>query len=360
MSPGRATAGKGLFSMRVPIDRTFSDTGSADHSKPYRVVFVLVPGFSMMALSSALEPLRSVNRLTGEKRYLWHIIGQKPGFVSASNGLDVQTAHGLDDAPSADLTIVVASLDVENFKCKPLLGYLRRIRQQRKPVGAISNGTLILARAGLLKGRKATIHWEMQAALAQKFPEIEVCNTLYCMDFDVMTSGGGIAAMDMMLELIAARDGRAIAVDVSEQFLHGPARNSLEIQRQEICWRYGVTDRHIEVAIEIMEDRIANPLKISKLAEAAGISERQLERLFNAAFGKSPSDFYRELRLKAAQARILASTESLEEIAAAMGFSSQAHFSRAVKAWCGVSPLALRKNGQSANVESLQKNVGWT
>ena len=92
-----------------------------------------------------------------------------------------------------------------------------------------------------------------------------------------------------------------------------------------------------------MEERIASPMKIARLAEAAGLSERQLERLFSASFGRSPSEFYMELRLRAAEARLVGSTDSLEVISEKVGFSSQAHFSHAIKAWSGASPLAIRR-----------------
>lgn len=327
------------------------------HDSPYRVAFVVIPGFSMMALSAALEPLRSVNRTLGKESYVWDVVGMSPGAVAASNGLEIRTSFGISDAPPADLTIVVASLGIETFRSRALFGWLRGLRKQRRLIGAISNGTLLLARAGLLRGRNATIHWEMHRQLVEEFPDIDLRDALYCWDGDILTGAGGTAAMDMMLELIAVRDGRATAVGVAEQFLHGPARPSDAVQRQEVRWRYGVTDPRLEEAIRLMEERIASPIRIARLAEAAGLSERQLERLFSASFGKSPSEFYMELRLRAAEGRLLGSTDSLEEIAEAMGFSSQAHFSHAIKAWCGSSPLAIRKR-RSGIVGSVQKSDG--
>jgi transcriptional regulator GlxA family with amidase domain len=325
-------------------------------NSPFRVAFIVVPGFSLMALSSAVEPLRSVNRLVGERRYEWVLIGQTMGPVAASNGIEVKAAYGIDGAPPADLTIVVASLDVETYRDRALFEYLRRLRAKQHLIGAISNGTLILARAGVLGGRRVTIHWEMQRPLATEFPDLDVCSNLFCWDLDVLTAAGGTAAMDMMLELIAVRDGRDTAVNVSEQFLHGPARPANELQRQDVRWRYRVTDRRVETAIRAMEDHLASPLRIAKIAELAGLSERQLERLFAAAFGQCPSEFYLELRLKEARSKLLGSSETLEEIAEIMGFSSQAHFSRAVKAWCGASPLAIRKRRTSGDVGMVQGN----
>lgn len=328
--------------------------------RPRRVGFVLIPGYSLMALSSAMEPLRSVNRLTGQERYIWDVIGLEPGQVEASNGISVLAEHGIADAPSADLTIVVASLDLEALNDRALANYLRQIRQRRGMIGAISNGSLILARAGLLDGRRATIHWEMQQRLGETFPRVDVSDSLFCWDGDILTSGGGNASMDMMLEFIARQDGHEVAIDVSEQFLHGPVRGAEECQRQDVRWRYRTTDRRLETVIRVMETRIGNPVKVSKLAEIADLSERQLERLFRSEFHKSPSEFYLDLRLKSGRERLLGSTESIESIADATGFCSQAHFSRATKTRYGESPLAIRKQHNAANVGSLQKSDART
>ncbi len=336
----------------------FDDKGLVGKAHVCSVSFVIIPGFSLMALSAALEPLRSVNRLTGEKRYTWDLIASEPGQVAASNGLEVLASYGLENAPPADLTIVVASLNIETFRNRALFAFLRSVKKRKKLLGAISNGPLILARAGLLAGRRATIHWEMQQQLSEEFPDINISDNLFCWDVDVLTSGGGTASMDMMLEFIALRDGFEVAANVSEQFLHGPVRRSTDFQRQDVRWRHGVTDSRLEKAIELMESRLENPVKISRLAEVAEVSERQLERLFHERFRKPPSEFYLELRLKAAWARLLSTTESLEKIADATGFSSQAHFSRSMKSWSGISPLAIRKESPIRNVGIMQKTGG--
>jgi transcriptional regulator GlxA family with amidase domain len=336
-------------------------------AQAFRVAFLVLPDFSMMALAAALEPLRSLNRQLGEARYEWVLIGRRAGTVTSSSGLTVEAAHGIDKAPAADLTVVVASLDLASCRDRALFAYLRRLRAERQLIGAVSNGTLILARAGLLAGRRATIHWEMEQHLAEAFPDVRICRTLYCRDGDFLTAGGGTAAMDMMLDLIAARDGHDAAAGVADQFLHGRPRPPEEPQREDVCWRYQLTDHRLEAAIRMMQDALANPVRIARVAEACGISERQLERLFQTAFGRSPSAFYRELRLKASRARLLETTDTLEEIAEATGFSSPAHFSRAVKAWCGSTPHRLRLAGGGgreavagpAGVGPVQPHDGW-
>lgn len=310
--------------------------------RPFVVSYFLVPGFSMLALSSAIEPLRSANRLLGADRFKWHVIGTQKGPVSASNGLEINAEYDLDDTPQADLTIVVASLGLESFSDKRLHKHLRWLRRHDKMLGAISNGTLILAQAGVLHGRHATIHWETLDALTAAYPNLQVSSELFRIDGKVFTAAGGAASMDMMLELIAGLECRSIAADVADQFLHGVMRPSSEVQRADVKWRYRLTDKRLEKAIAIMNGAFDPPVAIAEIASEIGISDRQLERLFRKFLGKTPSAFYLTLRLERAHARILGSTDSLARIAQTTGFSSQAHFSRAYKAWGGVSPLETR------------------
>lgn len=310
--------------------------------QPFVVSCFVVPGFSMLALSSLIEPLRSVNRLCGEERYRWVLTSAQKGPVSASNGLEIKATHDLEACPEADLTIVVASLGLEHFAGAKLLSHIRWLRRQNRMFGAISNGTVLLAQAGVLDGRKVTVHWETLEALIADYPDLQVSSEMYRIDGNVFTAAGGAASMDMMLDLIASREGRSVAADVAEQFLHGAIRPSTDEQLPDVRWRYRLFDKRLEKAIMTMEKNCINPIRISDLAADIGVSERQLERLFLQAVCKSPSAFYLERRLERAHALMLSTNDSLEQIAENTGFSSQAHFSRAFKSWRGISPMAVR------------------
>lgn len=309
---------------------------------PLKVSYILIPGYSMLALSSAIEPLRSVNRLLGEKRYEWRVVAERKGAVPASNGLDVQAAHDLADPPYADLTILVASLGLETFRSNRLERHLRNLRACGRMVGGVSNATYLLAQADVIGSRQVTIHWESIERLRVQFPDLKVNADLYRIDDGLLTAGGGTASMDMMLELIDSREGRSVAAQVSDQFLHGRVRSSGEAQRNNLQWRYRLTDARLEKVIRLMEENLTRPIRITHLAAEIGLSERQFERLFKKSLQKSPSSFYMELRLVAAYRSLVTTTISLEEIADSMGFSSQGHFGRAFKNWCGKSPMEVR------------------
>ena len=333
-------------------------TARAAHS--YSVLFYLVDGYSMMALSSAIEPLRAVNRLTGSERYSWATAGERRGNIMASNGIEIPAQFGLSDMVDADLTVVVASIFDPDFQSPKMFAWLRRLRAEGRMIGAISNGTVLLARAGVLGNRRVTTHWEMIRDLQASHPNLTVTSDIYSWDRGVLTAAGGAAAMDMMLAVIMELDGEDLAFDVAEQFLHGPIRPGSHLQRHDISWRFRVTDPRLLTAIRLMKNHIAAPERISGIAEQAGISERQLERLFLAEIGKHPSEFYIDLRLRTARGMLIGSTEPLEAIAEACGFSSLGHFSRAFKARFGDSPSVVRRHRSARFGGFVQENDGRT
>jgi transcriptional regulator GlxA family with amidase domain len=316
--------------------------------RAFRVAFLALPGFSLMALGAAVEPLRATNGIVDRRAYDWRLVGRRREPVAAFNEVEVRVAHGIGDAPPADLTVVVASDNMAAYWDRAVFGWLYRQHALRRLVGAISNGTLVLARAGLLSGRRAAINWESQRTLAEEFPDVEVRSDLYCLDRGVLTAAGGSAAMDMMLALVAVREGRDVAADASERILHGPVRPSADMQNQGVRWRYQISDRRLVNAIRLMEENKATTLRIPAIADVVGVSERQLERLFMSEFGNSPSDFYLGLRLKAARDWLLNSTEGLEAIAARTGFCNLPHFSRSFKICYGTPPSAVRRSRDRA------------
>ncbi|MEQ8921476.1 GlxA family transcriptional regulator [Marinovum algicola] len=332
----------GISQSKAAISGSEPKSNGSD-ARPFRVSCILIPGFSMLALSSAIEPLRSVNRIFGSERYHWQILGDAKGPVCSSNRLEIQASHDLGDPPAADLTIIVASLELETYSSRKLTHHIRWLHRQGMRLGAISNGTFLLAAAGILDGRRATIHWESLDQLTAKYPDVDASRALFCVDRTIFTAAGGASAMDMMLQLISSREGPDVASDVAEQFLHGAARPASELQRDDLRWRYRLTDPRLETVIRLMEANHAVTLSVAELAARVDLSERQLERLFLRELNESPSRFYLDLRLRAARNRLVATTIKLDEIADMSGFSSQAHFSRAFKSWCGSSPLAVRK-----------------
>ncbi len=198
----------------------------------------------------------------------------------------------------------------------------------------------MLAEAGLLDGYKCTIHWENLPGFTEAFPELEATGGLFEIDRDRFTSAGGTTAIDMMLTLIASQHGPDLAAQVAEAILHSPIRHHSENQRMSLPARIGARHPKLVSIIEKMEGCLEDPLSPSVLAKQAGLSTRQLERLFRRYLDRSPKRYYLELRLKKARSLLLQTDLSVINVALACGFSSPSHFSKCYRSFYGPHALS--------------------
>jgi len=312
----------------------------------FTVGVVLIDGFALMSYSSIVEPLRAANVLEGRELYRVRNIPATGNFATSSNGAiipgDCTIEANEHEHIDFDLLLVVAGGDPTQFHDKRMLAWLRRMSHLDFKLGGVSGGPVILAAAGLMNGRRMTVHWEYARTLIEHSPTLLVERSLYVVDRDRVTCAGGTAPIDLMHALITEHHGSQLARRVSDWFMHTEIRPPGGSQRAGRAERYGVTARTVLNAIEAMENHIADPLDLSQLARIAGISRRQLNRLFHDKLKQSTMSFYRDLRLEKARSLILNSSLSLTAIALATGFSSSAHFSSMYTARYRTPPSKLR------------------
>lgn len=308
------------------------------------VGFLLVPGFALLTYASAVEPLRAANQLSGKTLYQWWNAapGDKPAV--ASNGAAVLPDHKFGQDPgSLDLMIVCAGGNPTTFSDRRTFAWLRRLSARGVIIGGMSGGPCILAKAGLLAGRRCTVHWEHMPAMQEAFPDIVLTRSLFEIDRDRITCSGGVAGLDMMVALITRDHGHELGAAVSDWFLHTQVREGARPQRMDLRFRAGVTDEHLLKVLRTMEAHIEAPLSREKLARGSGISLRQLERSFRAQLGRGVHEHYLALRLGRARQLLRETSRSILEIALATGFGSATHFSRAFKKAHGYSPRGARR-----------------
>jgi transcriptional regulator GlxA family with amidase domain len=296
------------------------------------VGFLLVPGFALMAYASAVEPLRAANQLAGKPLYRWwHAApGDKPAI--ASNGAAVLPDYAFGaDPDQLDLMIVCAGGNPATFNDKRTFAWLRRLAARGVIIGGISGGPFILAKAGLLAGRRCTIHWEHLPALREAFPDIELTRTLFEISGDRITCSGGVAALDMMVALITRDHGYALGAAVSDWFLHTHIREGAGPQRMDARFRFGVHDERVLAVLQAMENHIEESLSRAQLADLAGMSLRQLERAFRSHLGRGVHEHYLALRLERARQLLRETSLSIVQVAVASGFSSASQFARAFR-----------------------------
>lgn len=322
--------------------------GGAARDFPEKLGFLLIPDFSMIALSAAIEPLRLANRVAGQELYRWSLYSQTGAPVTASNGIDVSVNGDLDAASQEAIIVLCSGINAHLFKDKTVLGWLRRMDRKGADIGGICTGGRILAEAGLLDGKRCTIHWENIASFSEDFPDIEVTAHLFEIDGNRFTAAGGTAVADLMLKLISVQCGDEVAGHVAEYIIHERIRAPDEHQRLSLPARLGVRNPRLLAIIQQMEANLEEPLSRAQLAHSAGLSTRQLERLFRRYLNRSPARYYLELRLHKARLLLLQTNMSVMNVALASGFVSASHFTKCYRAFFGRTPYRER-GGQRAD-----------
>ncbi|GAB4281866.1 MAG: GlxA family transcriptional regulator [Roseovarius sp.] len=311
-------------------------------SVPRRIGILPLEGFALMSYASTVEPLRAANLLGGRRLYDVVEIGRDRAPVRSSGAAQVVPAARVGEDLALDYLFVVAGGNPMAFDDRRVLGWLARMARAGVRMGGVSGGPVILARAGLMSGRRMTVHWEHAAALAELYPHLLLERTLYVIDRDRVTCAGGTAPVDMMHALIASHHGAGFAQLVSDWFLHTQIRPSAGPQRGDLATRIGTTNAAILHAVAAMESHLGDPLSLGDLAAVAGLSARQLNRLFRDHLGRPTMQVYRELRLEKAMNLLRNSPLSLTEIALATGFCGSSHFSRLFTRHFGKPPSACR------------------
>ncbi len=316
--------------------------GNPAHELPHRIGFLVVPKFSMIAFAGAVETLRLANRTSGQNLYQYRVLSPGGTPVCASNGIELTPDGGLDEASSLDTVLVCSGVDVQRYRNKAVDSYLRRMARKGADIGAICTGSYILARAGLLDGYRCTIHWENLAGFIEEFPRVEIANELFEIDRNRFTCSGGTAAIDLMLNLIGRQHGHTLAAAIADQCMHDRIRDQHDRQRMSLPARLGVRHPKLLAVIESMEQNLEEPLTRTELAQSAGLSTRQLERLFRKYLVRSPARYYLELRLDRARLLLLQTNMSIIDVALACGFVSASHFSKCYRDFFGRTPRKER------------------
>lgn len=321
----------------MPVDAIQRPSSSS------RIALLLIDGFALMSYASFIEPFRAANSLAGATLYSWNHVSLSEPTAYASNGAGLVAEARVGDALDCDMLFVLAAGDPAAFRDETCFAWLRGLARQGVRVGGISGGPYVLARAGLLQHRRATIHWEHAAALQADFPDLALDGGLYVVDGDRMTCAGGTAALDLALFLIERDHGAALAQRVSEWFIRGETRDPHLSQRTGIAARYGTTNRRLLPMLAAMEAAVEEPLSRSALAARAGITLRQLERLCSSQLGASVTEIYFRIRLDRAAELLRSTGLSVTEVAIACGFKTAAHFSRRFSEHFGKPPAAMKR-----------------
>ncbi|MFQ1702668.1 GlxA family transcriptional regulator [Loktanella agnita] len=305
-------------------------------------VFVLTERFNMMALNALLEPMRVANYLSHGTICSHEFCSFDGDTITSSNGMTLNCTSPQEQLERNTTIFIVASWGGESYDNKKLTAWLRRQNRSGIQICGIELGSFILARAGLLIGHKATTHWSYLPGFKECYPDINVIEQLFTESDRLLTCAGGTAGFDLMLHLIKQYRGAKLAGEVADQIMHHPMRPSETTQR--ITYGRGVDGLpdSISKAVRIIEENLEDPPRVGEIADAVGISQRQLERRFKANFSCSIARFSQLLRLQHARVLLVTTDLAIREIATASGFNTQTHFNQVFNRCFGRKPSAYR------------------
>jgi len=298
--------------------------------------------FSLLCFATAIESLRIANRMAGKTLYQWNTIGEGGESISCSAGTVFQLDSDLIELNREDTIMVCGGIDIQDATTKKVLGWLRREARKGLVVGGLCTASYTLAKAGLLDGKKATIHWENQDSFAEEFEEVDLTKSVFVVDGNRLTTAGGTSSIDLMLKLIADDQGEELANAVADQLIYSSIRTDQDTQRLSVPTRIGVRHPKLSQVIQMMENNIEEPISPSLLAKDVGMSTRQLERLFRRYLSRSPKRYYMELRLQKARNLLMQTDMSVINVALACGFASPSHFSKCYRAHYETTPYRER------------------
>ncbi|MEO1139093.1 MAG: GlxA family transcriptional regulator [Pseudomonadota bacterium] len=317
-----------------------------DEAPRKRFVFVLLDNFTLLCFSAAVESLRIANRMAGETLYEWTLAGEGGETVTCSAGAEFKLDIDLEELRRDDVVMICGGINVQAATTKKVLNWVRREARRGLVVGGLCTAAYTVAKAGLLDGKRATIHWENHDSFAEEFDEVELTKSVFVVDGNRLTTAGGTSSIDLMLKLIADDHGEQLANAVADQLIYSSIRTDQDTQRLSVPTRIGVRHPKLSQVIQMMENNIEEPISPSILAKEVAMSTRQLERLFRRYLNRSPKRYYMELRLQKARNLLMQTDMTVINVALACGFASPSHFSKCYRSHYNTTPY--RERGSQA------------
>jgi transcriptional regulator GlxA family with amidase domain len=310
----------------------------------HRVGFIVPQRFQLMSLA-ALTAFEIVNLPPADQRYDIHLLSEHGGPVRSSSGMTLETEAFGD--PAFDTVIVgsITEMDMPSSDATTI-AFVQEAAKASRRVASICSGAFVLAEAGLLSGRRTTMHWAHAASFRARFPDVRAEeDRIFINDGPVWTSAGMTAGIDLVLALIDNDLGPEAAKMVARLLVMNQRRMGGQKQHSALLDMTPKSDR-IELVLAHIRQNLRNPLTIEELAAVASLSPRQFSRAFLGETGQSPAKAVERLRLEAARFMIEEGRHTVNVVAQDTGFVDRERMRRAFLRTFGVPPEILRRNAR--------------
>ncbi len=301
---------------------------------------LVLPDTNLILIASVIEPLRGANRISGSELYRWRIFTPDGEAVPTTSHIAIPTQGTFQTTASDTPLFVLASYNWRQSATAGLKMQLSQAARHRTIIAGIESGTWLLAEACLLDGLSATVHWEDYEDFALAYPQVSAVKDRFVIDGKRLTTSGSLPTVDLMLEIIRRRQSYSLALEVSRLFRYEQPSFHAD---DALSAGLRVDDPRVAHAVRLMEDNIEQPIVLARLARRVGISARHLQDLFQASIGAPPHIHYLALRLNAARRKVIETTASFADIAAATGFNSASAFARSYRVSYSESPSETRR-----------------
>jgi transcriptional regulator GlxA family with amidase domain len=325
--------------------------GKLSHATPkLSVAFLLLPEFTLLAFSGFIEALRHAADEWDHSRQIncrWTILSHDLSPIRASCGIEVKPWATYCEPKQFNYIVVVGGLLRGHERISSsLYDFVKLAAGDGIPIVALCTGSFMLARAGLVNGRRCCVHWYHLEEFENAFPKVHAeSDKLFVIDGPIITSAGGGGVIDLAIALIESSLGPQWASKCITQMVFDETRRHTHPQsRLSHGLLARVCDPNVRRAIMMMEHHIYEPLKIPKIAKEIGTSIRQLERAFISELGAPPSRYARDLRLNYGKWLLANTPKPITQIAIECGFCDASYFSKCFRGHYGMTPKELRSS----------------
>jgi len=331
---------------------------------------LILPETNLILIASVIEPLRGANRIAGSEIYRWRLFTPDGAPVQTTSNIPIPVDAAFRPGRETMPLFVLGAYNWRRSATPALKMQLSQTARHRSIIAGIESGTWLLAEASLLDEFAATTHWEDFDDFAATYPQVRMVRDRFVIDGKRITTGGSLPTLDLMLEIIRRRQGYSLALEVTRLFIYEQAGGHKQTVGSEQAARYKqaggsdqagghekaggrseilpsaaaqrLGDPRVAQAVRLMEASVEQPMPLARLARRAGLSARHLQSLFRASVGVAPHVHYLALRLNAARRKVIETSATFADIAAATGFNSASAFSRSYRAQFGESPSETR------------------
>ncbi len=339
----------------MPAKKPTSRKHAPAQGRPHRVVMLGYPDAQMLDITGPLEAFARASRLLQERgisrtpAYSVELVGLKAGAFMTSSGLRIVAERSYREVSGADTLLIAGGIGVfDVMEDEAVLDWIRRLAPRVMRLGSVCNGALILAMAGMLKGRAATTHWDDIAHLLRLGPSIKVRpDAIFVRDGNIYTSAGITAGIDMALAMVEEDWGQPVALATAQMlvmFLKRPGGQS-QFSAQ-LAAQFSEEDKLRELQLWMLE-HLDHDLSVPRLAARAAMSERNFARRFTQSVGMTPAAYVGKIRLEAARRKLEENDLLVSQISRRCGFGTQETMRRSFIAELGVSPSDYRQRFRS-------------